>query len=184
MKYGEITIIKNLEEESIFRSITRPIAVYFGCETIINKADTIILSFDDTSIYDMKNDYTNTDINYTFGTIYDNNSLYPSYFKIDNHKIDVYNKTAFYRSPIIVNDMKKLKFSEVFKDYSKFKYTTCISSVYNVIYEDIRKNVMFSIVKMTCNENNQRFMLAYDETYFDILELSYLLNCIFRNTYI
>ena len=42
VKYAEITIIRNIEEEDIFRTLSR----YFGYENTSNDNDTIIITFD------------------------------------------------------------------------------------------------------------------------------------------
>jgi hypothetical protein len=53
IKYAEITIIRNLEEESIFRGLFRVL----GYENTTNDKDTIIINFDDGTICDTKDEY-------------------------------------------------------------------------------------------------------------------------------
>lgn len=177
MRYGEITIIRNLEEENVFKTMFR----YFGYESIFNPNDTIILLLENDIIYDVTNEYSNTI--YSFGSSNLTNNLFPMYFKKNDTKLGVYNKTAFYREPKTLNGIKQLAFGQIFKDYIKYNKDNVESSVYNVIYEDVNKNTMFSILKFKCNEDCPRFMLAYDETYFDNLELDCLINHIFRNKF-
>ena len=60
IKYAEITIIKNLEKESIFEYFNRLIQ----SEIVVNDYDTIIILFDDETTYDVKKEYTDKKIKY------------------------------------------------------------------------------------------------------------------------
>mgnify|MGYP001499221115 CR=1 FL=1 len=53
IKYAEITIIINEEKETMKNYFNR---ILFGIENKINDNDTIIILFDDESVYDIKND--------------------------------------------------------------------------------------------------------------------------------
>ncbi len=61
IKYAEITIIRNIEEENVFRTLSR----YFGYENTTDNKDMIIIIFDNGSIYDTKDEYI--DKKYNFG---------------------------------------------------------------------------------------------------------------------
>ena len=53
IKYAEITIARNLEEENWFNYLKR----LTGNENIVNDNDTIIILFEDGSISDVKSEY-------------------------------------------------------------------------------------------------------------------------------
>ena len=79
IKYVEITIIRNIQEENIFRSLSR----YFGYENTSNDNDTIIITFDDGTICDTKDEYI--DKKFEFAVLgYDHS--FPIYLK-KNKKI-------------------------------------------------------------------------------------------------
>jgi hypothetical protein len=88
IKYAEITIVRNLEEEtwvSYFKNL-------IGQEDIITKNDTIIISFDDGSVSNTKDELIDKQFKFGPKCYYQN---YPLYFdKPDKH-------TVFLKHPII-----------------------------------------------------------------------------------
>ena len=169
IKYAEITIIKNIEEENFFRNLTR----YFGYEDITNNKDTIIILFDDKTICDIKDEYI--DKKFKFGVIgYD--TIFPIYFKLNNQK------TLFYRTPEIKNNLKKLDFMLIFKDY-KINLISKDASKFNMIYEDCNKKEKLAICRVKSNEEKPCFLLAYDIDILDRSDIIYLVDCIFKSKY-
>jgi len=169
MKYAEITIIRNLKEETIVRAIQR----YLGYENITNELDTIITHFDDNSIYDIKDEYIDKKLK--FGVkVYNNN--FPIYFDVNEH-------TLFFRTPNKVNDKKTINFKEVFKNFNKYNNSNLEASNYNVIYEDVHKKEILSIVKIKSNEEKPRFLLAYDDSIIDRKTVIYLIDSIFKDKF-
>lgn len=172
IKYIEITIIRNLEEENIFRAITR----YIGYENKTNNKDTIIMLFDDGTICDIKDEYI--DKNFEFGVLgYDYD--FPIYFKKDKK-----NNTLFYKNPDIKDGKKKLDFEKIFKNYNKIYKDSKDASEYNVIYETYDNKEIFAICRIKSNEEKPRFLLAYDETILDKSDIIYLTDCIFKKKFI
>jgi hypothetical protein len=55
-----------------------------------------------------------------------------------------------------------------------------IPSVYNCIYYK-NNNDVFAIIKIKSNEDKPRFLLAYDDEYFEKDDIIYLVNYIFSN---
>jgi hypothetical protein len=95
IKYAEITIIRNIEEENVFRTLSR----YFGYENTSNDNDTIIIEFDDGTIYDIKDEYIDKKFEFiTLGHDY----WFPIYFEIDQEK-----RTLFYKKPDLNKDGQK-----------------------------------------------------------------------------
>lgn len=163
MKYAEITIIRNTDEETILTYITRTL----GYDDSISEKDTIIVLFDDDTIYDSK-DKSN-----------DDNHPFKYETKIDGFPIYFCNGTitAFYKEPIIINDKLTLNMNTIFNGYNKniIKET----SSYNCIYEKYDKTTLFSIIKIKSNEDKPRFIIAYNEI-FTKSNIMYFINSIFN----
>lgn len=166
IRYCEITIIRNLEEESIFSSVGR----FFGMETSLTDNDTIIITFDDETICDVKNEYV--DKKYEFSQSVNNNK-FPIYFAFGHHR------KAFYRNPIIKNNVSTLNTGNLYNNYKKYNEMKYIPSTYNIIYTSGSSEI-FGILKLKSNEEKPRYLLAYDETKFDRTDIIYLTNCIFK----
>lgn len=174
--YGEITIIRNLEEETIYNFISRN----FGNENTIKDNDNIIIQFDDNSMYDTKKD-KNIDINIKFGGKHYEYGK-PMYF-------DISNNTLFYKVPISNNEIipcKRLNFKKIFSNYEKYDNSKCEPSIFNIIYYKVRdflEEDLFSIVRIKSNEKKPRFLIAYDDKYFNKDEIIFLIDCLFKNKY-
>ena len=171
IKYAEITIIRNIEEENIFRTLSR----YLGYENTSNDNDTIIITFDDGTICDIKDEYI--DKKFDFAVI-GHDHCFPIYFKIDNEK-----RTLFYKKPDTINDQKKLNFRKIFKNYKNFDKCSVDPSVYNVIYENYDKIEYFAICRIKSSEEKPRFLLAYDNNVLNRTEIIYLIDCIFKKKF-
>ena len=180
MQYGEISIIRNLEEETIFNKITN----YFGIEPTFKDTDTIILTLENEpdKYYEIKNEYINKQ--YTFGPINLDNTL-PRYF-INNTT----NKLAFYIKPHIVNSQPSLDFRQALKNNTKYNETSksaniFCSSRYNMIYSYSYSSAhsIFSLIKFNNTEEHPRFLVVYDNTYFDTSNLIDVLYCMFRDKF-
>jgi hypothetical protein len=92
----------------------------------------------------------------------------------------------FYKKSEDVNGIKQLSFTNIFKDYKCFKNTNKEASVYNCIYYCHflgGKKEVFSVLKIKSNEEKPRYLIAYDESILSINDISYIINCIFRNKF-
>ncbi len=169
IKFAEITIIRNIEEEDIFRAIYR----YFGYENQSIDNDTIIIDFGNGVLCDTRDEYK--DLKFKFAQLGHKHG-FPIYFS--KHIEDRY--TLFYRNPTI-NDKEQptLKF-DIFKNYKDFKKEP---SKYNMIYEDINKKEIFSILRIRSNEEKPRFVLEYEDTILDKNDVIYLIECIFKEKF-
>lgn len=167
IKYAEITVIRDIEEEDIFRSFAR----YFGYENTSNDKDIIIITFHDGSICDTKDEYV--DKKYKFGQLGYKHE-FPIYFDTDK------DKHLFYKNPIKKNNEETLNFNSIFKNYYKYKTQKHESSIFNLIYEDINKNEVFAICRIKSTEEKPRFLLAYDDTIFDKSDIIYFIDYIFK----
>ena len=115
IKYAEITIVRNLEEESWLSYFKNLI----GEENIITNNDTIIISFDDETISDTKCDLV--DKQFKFGPK-DYRREYPLYFEKKDK-----NNTFFLKTPrvemvteprnLFSYPVLKLDSRVIFKDY-------------------------------------------------------------------
>lgn len=167
IKYAEITIIRNIEEENIFSSLSR----YFGYENTTNNNDTIIISFDDETVCDTKDEYI--DKKFEFGSLGYKHE-FPIYFHTDKGKL------LFYKNPIEIDGKQKLNFNYIFKNYCKYKNQKYEPSIFNVIYHDISKE-LFAICRIKSNEEKPRFSLAYDDTIFDKTDIIYFVDYLFKS---
>jgi len=170
-KYAEVFIIRNIEEENIFRSIFR----YIGYENISNENDIIIIKFDEETIYDTKVEYI--DKKYMFG-IKSMEHIFPIYFKFKTDK----EYTLYYKNPVEKNGVKKLDFKHIFINYKLFCNQKLQPSIYNTIYEDVFKKEKFAIVRINSNEEKPRFILAYDNC-FTKSDIIYLVDNIFKQKF-
>ena len=172
IKYAEITIARNLEEENWLNYFKR----MAGNENIVNDNDTIIILFEDGSISDVKSEYV--DKQFEMGPkIFQ--SVYPLYF---NKKEG---NTLYYKRPTVNPDGNlMLDFKPIFKDNPKYLTLTKVPSVYNAIYESMisvdKNGDIFAVVKNGSNERSPRYWLAYDDSYFERSDLIYFVSCIFK----
>ena len=167
IKYAEIVIVRNLEEEGWFNYCKRMI----GNENIVYDNDTIIILFEDGTMTDTRSEYV--DKHAKMGpTVFQR--VYPTYFNIKDKEM------MFYKGPTIVNGMKTLDFKPIFKNNPKFLTLSKVASIYNVIYTSIR-NETFAIVKNNSNEKSPRYSVAYEDTHFDRSDIVYLVEYIFKN---
>lgn len=180
IKYGEITLIRNLEEETVYHFITRNL----GYENAFRDNESIIIQFDDNSIYDIKD--KNKTITIKFGPRHHEYKT-PIYF-------DISNNTLFYKNPTTINgiytNIHKLDFKKIFSNCKKYNNSNCEPSVFNLIYDmschdgyNIVNKEIFAIVRLKSNETKPRFLLAYDDNYLNKDEILSLIDCIFKNKY-
>jgi hypothetical protein len=164
IKYADITIIRNLQENNIFKGLIG--FGFIGYENIINDKDIIIITFEDGSICNIKDEYIDKKYNFSISKC----GHYPTYFETDQKKTLVYKKTY------LKNKFKNLKLSEIFKDNTSYR-NKVLSSIYNVIYKDINENEKLAIFKFkSSKKDNLRFKLAYHDDYFDKSDIIYLIN--------
>lgn len=169
IKYAEIIIHRNLDNESIFSYIMK----LWDDEPMVTDNDTLIISFDDNTICDVKQEYV--DKKYEFG-INSYQSKFPMYFEM-NDKYNIFFLKHTYIDTVTGN--RKLNFNNIFENYPKMLQSKKISSVNNTIYTHRDKEV-FSIVKHRSNEKTQIYFMAYDDELFERSDLIYLVNCIFN----
>jgi hypothetical protein len=174
IKYAEITIIRNLEKETIFNYFNR---ILLGSENSTNDNDTIIILFDDETVYDNKNKYTDKNFSKLMkmgpSRAY---SLVPMYFEIYSQ----FPKTFFSKSPYENKNtgIRTLNFKPIFANNKKHITTKKETSVYNCIFEK-GNNQVLAILRIKSNEEKPRFLLAYDDESFEKDEIIYFVNYIF-----
>jgi hypothetical protein len=162
IKYADITIICDLQKDNIYNTLIG----FIGYENIINDKDIIIITFEDGTICNIKDEYIDKKYNFSISK----SGHYPTYFETDKKK------TLVYKKPNIKKNLKKLKFSEIFNDF-KNNRNKIVSSMYNIIYKDINENEKLAIFKFKCNnKDNLQFKLAYHNDYFDKSDIIYLIH--------
>lgn len=171
IKYAEITIARNLEEENwlnYFKRLT-------GNENIVNDNDTIIILFEDGSISDVKSEYV--DKQFKMGPK-GFKSVYPLYFNKKDGDL------LFFKRPTVREDgYLMLDFKPIFKDNPKYQTLTKVASVYNAIYQRSSGHDIFAVVKNGPNERSPRYLLAYDDSYFEKSDIIYFVSCIFKGIF-
>jgi hypothetical protein len=168
IKYAEIIISRNLEEESWLSYFKNLI----GEENIITNNDTIIISFDDGTIMDTKS--VLVDKNFVFG-IKKVPSCYPIYFNKPNKHF------LFLETPHVRDGNMYMNFNDIFKDDPKFATIIKVPSIYNTIYHCFgTSQQFFALVK---NGHNHRYLLAYDDSYFDKSDVSYFIHKLFTDSF-
>ena len=179
IKYCEITIIINTENEDIFTNISR---TWFGNEPFYPESD-IIMTFDNDDKICNINDEVK-DLNFKF--LQSLTCVLPLYFQV-KEETNKFRHIYFYKEPIKIEDGENagrctLNFTSIFSPKISNKYKT-VSSQFNCIYYINTNQHVFSILKIYSNENKPRFLLAYDSVEFNQEEIIYLVYCIFKNKF-
>ena len=180
IKYGEVTIIYNKEETTLFTSMM----IWLNREGAPPKKSKYVFLFDDGEICDSHDKLK--DFNFKFST--KTLSATPQYFEKNiTHKENI-NRIYFYKDPIIdKNNNPSLNFNNLFSSFSKYKFDTRIASIYNSIYycyKDLFKPEVFGIIRIKSNEYMPRFQFAYDNDEFTKEEIVYLIICILNQLYL
>lgn len=177
MKYAEITIIKKQRKPSFFDYFIH----IFPQNDIITNEDLIIVLFgDDNSVYEVKSIINNK--KYKFA-IKGYNHNYPIYFSKD--------KDTFFFEELHKNSENIKQISHMFKENPNIINYKMDASIHNMIYYNLKYNQetnknrtdVFSIVKIKSNKDKPRYVLAYDEMYFDNNDVLYLVDGIFRDKF-
>lgn len=163
MKYAEITVIINIKEESMYGQITR----FFGHEHQVTETDTIIISFSDGTLCDVKKEYV--DKNFEMGPRGFQNT-YPVHFAPPG-------KPTFFTNIFIDEDgMKKVKYGNIFKDNLTHIAHKKDTSIYNIIYKTIVGIDALAILKIVSSETSPRYLLAYEEDFFNKDDVIYFVD--------
>jgi ethanolamine utilization protein EutP (predicted NTPase) len=186
IKYAEIVIIRNLEEESWLNYCKR----LLGNENAVYDNDTIIIFFEDETITDTKSEYV--DKQFIMGASIDHRKLiggpistniyenfqtsFPSYFNKKDGDLMIFKR------PNIANGMHTLNFKSIFKNNPKYLTLTKVSSIYNAIYTSVNNVETFAIVKNNSNEKSPKYSVAYEDIHFDRSDIVYFVEYIFKNT--
>lgn len=174
MKFAEISVIKNLESRSIFDKFKN--FVFDSDEYSINENDTVIILFDDNTIFDVKNDCINKNDTFTFqDNMYIDYINRPLWFDKNNNSF-----TFFKKTPKLSKGVYTIKYNKQMNDYIEQKNMKNTSSYFNFIYENINLNTdVFSITKLESNKDKPRYLLGYDDKSFDKLDIIFLINNFF-----
>jgi hypothetical protein len=172
IKYAEITTIINLEKETMMNYFNRLI----GNENKTSDHDTVIILFDDETIFDVKRECTNNTKYHKLMEMGPTGSgtLVPLYFEKKCKKETFFYKTPHYNN----NGEKRLDFKPIFANNKKHLTTKKEASVYNSIYERGNSEVL-SILSIKSNQEKPRFLVAYDDEYFEKEYIICFINFIF-----
>jgi hypothetical protein len=178
IKYGELTIIFNKEEITLFTNCL----MWLNYEEKPPKKSKYVFLFDDGEICD-SDKFKDFNFNFCINNL---SGMPPLSFEKEIKK----QKTYFYKHPIKdENNIRLLDFNKLFKSYSKYKFNIRIASVFNSIYychkyllkSEISSNPeIFGIIRIKSNEYMPRFLFAYDSDEFTKEEIIYLIHSIFK----
>jgi hypothetical protein len=172
IKYAEITIIRNLQEESMLNYLNR---LVLKNENKTNDNDTIITLFDDGTVIDNKDEYVGKKI--TMGRTRRCDSKVPLYFHANS------DETFFSKSPVERDGVKYIDFKKMFSNNHRFLTSEKEPSVYNSIYHRLVDNRdVLAIVRIKSSEQKPRYLLAYDDEYLEKCDVVYLANYVFSQS--
>ena len=167
IKYANVIINRDLEQESWVNYFKR----WVGEENIVNENDTIIILFEDGSICDVKAEHVDKQFEMGQSGF---RSIFPFYF---NKKGE---KTLFLKTPKLKECGLTLDFKPIFKDNKDYGSLHKVPSSLNAIYHSINSSEMFAIIKYGTNDNSPRYLIAYDDEYFERPDIIYFVNYIFN----
>jgi hypothetical protein len=179
IKYAENNVIFETVNEGIFTNLSRN---WLGRETFCDEDSNIIISFDDGTLSSIKDEFKDCNFEFFVGI----STLLPLHFERCKRENEKYRNVYFAREPEKkADDNLHLNFNKIFSSEIRKKYKF-VASCFNFIYychthAEIKE--VFSILKLYSNEDKPRFLLAYDSDEFNIDEVIYLVNCIFKNKY-
>ena len=175
IKYGELTIIYDKEETTLFTSML----MLLNYEGEPPKSSKYVFLFEDGEICESADKYKDFQCKFCMSS---SRSL-PLYFeKTIKHK-EKDNRTYFYKTPIIKNNNPSLDFTKLFGSYSKDRSKINMPSIYNSIFYCHKaglKPEVFGILRIKSNEYMPRFQFAYDSDEFTKEEIVYLIRSIFN----
>ena len=183
IKHAEITVVF---EDNMMNSVNR----LLGLENALAENDRIIISFDDDGyVCDTKDKCIIKLLLDDDGFVCDKKKegaakifkigppgfqkIFPVYFNIGDHLL-IKNK---------ISNNKVLDYKRLFKHNIKSTTTVKVPSIYNVIYHAILNIDVFAIVKIKSNEKTPRYLLAYDDVYFERADVIYFVNCMFKHLF-
>jgi hypothetical protein len=180
IQYGELSIIFNKEEISIFTNFL----LWLKYEQDVPKKSKCIFLFEDGEICEA-NDKLN-DFKFEFF-----NSIFypktPRFFEKKRENNKYYNKKIYFFNESIKNenDNYTLDFRQLFSSYTKYNSSINIPSWYNSIYYCNKGSIkpeVFGIIRIKSNEYMPQFQFAYDDEEFTKEEVVYLISYIFNHT--
>lgn len=182
IKYGDLTIIFNKEQITIFSSLLTWLQYEYSPPT----DSKYVFLFDDGEICEANDN----PIDYKFKFVAGVSSAMPMYFEKTLNDKDHHSRTFFYNRPTENannNNRLSLNFTNLFHSYSKYRVNSRIASVYNSIYychKDSSTPEIFGIIRTQSNDYIPRFQFAYDDDEFSKDEIVYLIHSIFSKTHL
>ena len=178
IKYGELTIIHNTEEQT---NIFTYISSWLGCEQFASNKSKFVFLFEDGEICDTDNNLKDFKFKFYNGFL----KTVPRWFEKTTENKETYNRIYFYKDPIKnENNKQALDFKQLFSSSTKYNRSMNIPSYYNSIYychKLYEKAEIFGILRLKSNESMPRFQFAYEADEFTKEEVIYLIHYIFNH---
>jgi len=174
IKYGELTILYNEEEITVFSSLL----MWLSYDIEPPKKSKFVFLFEDGEICD-KNDKLK---DFHFKFVDSSFRKTPIYFE---KKIENKENSTYFHKDLTLNDKgyQTLDFRQLFASHSKYNSSTRIPSVFNSIYychKSSLKQEIFGILRTKSTETMPQFHFAYESDEFTKEEVIYLINYIFN----
>lgn len=171
--YAEVTVIL---KESLFRSFAHLTGWY---DFHITEDDMIIVMFEDDDYpYDTKSEYNKRASDHRFSFSEPTSGCFPLWFETDKER----KRTFWLKHPRVNEDGEQmLDVTQLFRQ----KKNSIEPSAHNAIYHSLSEGGkdLFGVVKVKSSAKKPRFVVAYNNAYFDKLDVVYLIHCFFTETY-
>ena len=178
IKYGELTIIYNKEEISIFTDLL----LWLNYEENPPNKSNYVFLFDDGEVCDSDKNFKDLKYEFFNSTL----SAMPRYFQKQKTHKDSRKNIHFYKNPAIdKNNIHSLNFNKIFSSYSKYDHKIITASKYNSIYycyKSASQPETFGLIRIKSNGYMPRFLFAYDTDEFTKEEIVYLIYSVFTGT--
>jgi hypothetical protein len=180
IKYGELTIIYNKEEQTILTNLL----MWLKYDNYPEKKCKYVFLFDDGEICDAEDKFIDFDFKFCKSVL----SVMPLHFeknkdnKNKNNKENKTRRNIYFRKKDDENENCLVRFNELFSLYSKYEPLININSDYNGIYHCYKTTLnpeIFGLIRIKSNEYMPRFQFAYDSDEFTKEEIIYLIYRIF-----
>lgn len=170
MKYGDLTIIHNKEEQ---RNIFAGLMMSLLFTTSQPSKSKYIFLFEDGEVFDVETNLTNFKYRFFNGVL---TAPLPTYFE---KKEGNPNRTIFFLKKQTVSE----DFNQLFSQYTKYNVLVNEKSEYNCIYycntSGCSKPEIFGLTHIKSNEYMPRFQFAYDSEQFTKEEIIYIIHSFF-----
>lgn len=175
IQYVEVSVIKNVNQEPFFKNICRE---YLGYEYGATNDDTIVILFEDGTIYDTNEPLPDVRVTFKLSDDpFDFSPLSRHFPKVITLKSGI---ELTYEAPSYDSQKKYYKLKSLNYLFHKHpKYKLADISLCNFTYA-ISNESVFGTLKLKSNVNFQMYLVAFDDDILDKQQVIYLINHILK----